>query len=302
MNKLQITKQISLLEQHKFPYCNSLLIEDDIVALIDAGFGNELIIKFLKENRIDILITSHAHPDHVAGNSILSDISSAEIFVPEQDTGLSQSLEKLKKRIGIYGKPVENAWDIIVKDTIDFQGDEYGHENSYRNGHIFDLGKVKLRAVYAPGHSEGHYCFCAENEDLFFASDLGIDSFGPWYGYLDSNLSDYIKTLESIKKNNIGKCLSSHFDNVIYDIDIWLEKCLDIIAERKNKIVRFVQNEPMSIVELAKKQIIYNNIERLKWPMNEFVTHFEQNMIRQHLKLLLNSGKVKQENGNYFAA
>lgn len=302
MRKIQITKQISLLEQHKFPYCNSLLIEDDIVVLIDAGFGNELIKKFLAENRIDILITSHVHPDHVAGNSIVSNLSSAKIFVPKQDMGVSQSLEKLKKKIGIKGESVENAWDIIIKNTINFQGDTYGHENSYHDGYVFDLGKVKLRAIYAPGHSDGHYCFFAENENLLFASDLGIDSFGPWYGYLDSNLNDYMNTLESIKNINIEKSLSSHFDNIIYDINICLDRCFKIISKREDKIIKLIQKESMSTIELAKNQIIYGNIERLKWPMNEFVLFFEQNMIEQHLNLLLNSGKIKQENKNYFRA
>ncbi len=302
MNKIQITKEISLLEQHKFPNCNSLLIEDDIVLMIDAGFGNELLKKFLQENRIDILITSHVHPDHVAGNSIISNLSSAKIFVPKQDLGLSQSLDKLKKKIGIKGESVENTWDIIIKNTVDFQGDTYGNENTYQDGYIFDLGKVKLKAIYAPGHSDGHYCFFAEDENLLFASDLGFDTFGPWYGYLDSNLSDYMNTLESIKNINIKKCLSSHFDNVIHDINIWLDRCFKIISNRENQIIRLLQKKPASIIELAKNQIIYKNIERLEWPMNEFVLFFEQNMLRQHLNLLLKSGKIKQENKNYFGA
>ena len=302
MNKIQITKEISLLEQHKFPYCNSLLIEDDIVLLIDAGFGNEQIKKFLQKNRIDILVTSHVHPDHVAGNSIISNLSPAKIFVPKQDLGLSQSLDRLKRKIGIKGESVENAWDIIIKNTINFQGDGYGYEHSYQDGYIFDLGKVKLRALYAPGHSNGHYCFFAQDENLLFASDLGIDTFGPWYGYLDSNLSDYMNTLESIKNINIEKCLSSHFDNLLYDINIWIDRCFKIISNREDKLLRLIQKKPMSIIELAKNQIIYYNIERLKWPMNEFILFFEQNMLRQHLTLLVKNGKIKQDNENYFSA
>ena len=301
LQKIQITKEISLLKRHKFPYCNSLLIEDDIVAVIDAGFGNELIKKFFQENRIDILITSHVHPDHVAGNCVIAAISEPEIFVPEHDIGLAQSFEKLKKVIGIWGQPVENAWDVVIKDTLDFHGYEYGAENTYKDGHVFDLGKVKLQAIHAPGHSDDHYCFFVEKEDLFFASDLGIDSFGPWYGYKNSNLTDYIQTLKSIKKMGHGRCTSSHFDNILYDPDVWLDRCLKLISTREDKILRLLWKKPDSIIELAKNQIIYNAVENFQWPMKDFIIHFEQNMIKEHLKILLNSGRVKQNNGLYFA-
>ena len=118
----------------------------------------------------------------------------------------------------------------------------------------------------------------------------------------NSNLSDYMNTLESIKNINIEKCLSNHFDNLLYDINIWLDRCFKIISNREDNLIRLIQKKLMSIIELAKNQIIYDSIERLKWPMNEFVLFFEQNMLRQHLNLLVKSGEIKQDNENYFSA
>ena len=295
MEKFSLNSTTSLIVNPKFPNCNSLLIEDERVALIDAGLPEEHMKAILEETRIDMLINSHTHPDHVAGNSIISETTSAILYVPEQEEGNTLSLEEMKKSFGVFGQDVEPSWERIVLELIGFKAS--GRERTYRDGHIFDLGENQLEAIHTPGHSAGHNCFLFRGKDLFFASDLGIDSFGPWYGYLDSNLNDYIRSIDKVKKIDIKRAVSSHQNDSIYNMEERLNKSLEIIHQRKTKIIELLKEGPKDISQLIRSQIIYYNLDKFNSPMFDFLFFFEGNMIKEHLKDLAESGIITEKNG-----
>ena len=297
MEKLSITPNISLLLNYKFPNCNSLLIRDEKIALLDAGLGHNLLKKILNEIKIDLLINSHTHPDHVAGNRIVAEMTSAAIYVPIEEEGRSLSMKKMKKDLGVWGKFVEPAWEQVITESMGFQ--ESLRETVYKNGHIFDLGRIQLEAVHTPGHSKGHYCFLSKDKELFFASDLGLDSFGPWYGYLDSNLDEFHKSIDMIKHMNISKGLSSHHDKLILNMDEWLNRCAEIIKNREDKILELLKEGRKYINDLSKHGIVYHNLTKLKGSIRKFLTFFEENMLTQHLRTLKNAGKVEEVSGVY---
>jgi glyoxylase-like metal-dependent hydrolase (beta-lactamase superfamily II) len=286
-----LSPSVSLLLNPKFPFCNSLLIEDEKTALVDTGLGSKELGMILKETKIDVLINSHTHPDHVAGNSLVSETTSAEIYVPEQEEGNTLSLDRMKGMLGVLGKYVESSWEKIVKDVMEFR--ESKREITYGEGHVFDFGKTRMEAVHTPGHSSGHFCFLLHGEEFFFSSDLGLDSFGPWYGYLNSSLEDYLYTIEKIKKTGFKRIISSHRGEIIHDLRKGLDRCLAIIEMRENKIVKLLREGGKRKGELARHGIVYRNLNNFNGPMREFLTFFEENMIREHLKLLASSGKIK---------
>lgn len=297
MEKISIGSGISLLKNPKFPGCNSLLMENGKTTLVDTGLGIDQVRRLLKEIRIDALINSHTHPDHVAANHIVCDMSSAEIYVPEQEKGNTKSLDAMKKNLGVFNEFVEPSWDEIVKEGMGFT--ESAREITYGEGHIFDLGGVSIEAVHAPGHSPGHFCFLIRDEDMLYASDLGFDSFGPWYGYLNSDLGVYPATIEKVRKKRIKRAVSSHHDDVFHDLDQELDRCLRIISEREERIMELLREQPKTRGDLTKFGIIYRNLAKFQNPMKDFLTFFEENMINEHLQVLQESGKIKEEGGYY---
>ena len=297
MERISIGSGVSVLKNPKFPGCNSLLIENGKTTLVDTGLGSEQVRKLLKEIRIDALINSHTHPDHVAANRIVCDMSSAEIYVPEPEKGNTKSLDTMKKNLGVSDKFVEPAWDEIVKDGMGFT--ESSREITYGEGHIFDLGGLRIEAIHAPGHSPGHFCFLLRDEDMLFASDLGFDSFGPWYGYLNSDLGVYPATIEKVRKKRIQRAISSHHDDVFHYLDQEFDRCLHILDQRQEKIVELLREQPKTSGDLTRFGIIYRNLPKFQNPMKDFLTFFEENMINEHLRILQESGRIKEEGGYY---
>jgi hydroxyacylglutathione hydrolase len=118
----------------------SYLIKDNqtnTVAIIDPSeFGpcDEKINQ--KYKKLDFILNTHHHFDHVGGNTELKKKYSSKIL----------GFEKDKKRIP--------AIDVLLKE-----------------GQEFRIGSLNFRTIFIPGHTLGHIAFYLEKEKIVFTGD-----------------------------------------------------------------------------------------------------------------------------------
>jgi len=118
----------------------SYLIKDDQtnkVAIIDPSeFGpcDEIIDQ--KYKKLDFILNTHHHFDHVGGNTELKKKYGSKILGFEMD----------KKRIP--------AVDILLKD-----------------GQEFIIGNLSFKTIFIPGHTSGHIAFYLKKEKVVFTGD-----------------------------------------------------------------------------------------------------------------------------------
>jgi hydroxyacylglutathione hydrolase len=118
----------------------SYLIKDDqtnTVAIIDPSeFGpcDEKINQ--KYKKLDFILNTHHHFDHVGGNTELKKKYSSKIL----------GFEKDKKRIP--------SIDVLLKDDQEFR-----------------IGSLNFRTIFIPGHTLGHISFYLEKEKIVFTGD-----------------------------------------------------------------------------------------------------------------------------------
>src|SRR5207244_11874187 len=53
---------------------------------------------------------------------------------------------------------------------------------AFVDGETFDLGRVSVRVIHAPGHTRGHCCIAIEPDGVLYLGDIDLTSFGPYYG------------------------------------------------------------------------------------------------------------------------
>ena len=129
MDTRKITDHITLIKgknQGRFPFSHSILIEDDITALIDTGCGIDYLNQLKSD--VDIVIKSHSHPDHTAGNWVFTGIP---LTVPQEEGDFNSDITKLSVRYaGEYAAIwrdvvfncdhfircccVTEAWDVVI--------------------------------------------------------------------------------------------------------------------------------------------------------------------------------------------
>lgn len=160
---------------------NCYLIGDEEAreaTVIDPGDEDDRILDVLNEKdfKLRYIINTHAHFDHVGVNQALKDATGAEIMIHEGDKEL---LRAAWDQGFLYGLDIPPS----VPDRLLKDGDE------------IEIGRIKLKVIHTPGHSEGGICLLGDGfvftGDTIFAGSAGRTDFPG---------GDLEKLLESIRQ------------------------------------------------------------------------------------------------------
>jgi hydroxyacylglutathione hydrolase len=144
-----------------------------IAALIDPAFEFDRVVEWVKKHdpafKIAYLIATHGHWDHAGGfPEMLKRIPQAQVIVHELE---EKRLQKAK--IPVHRK---------LKD-----------------GEIFNIGEVAVKAIHTPGHTEGGCCYLVENQcftgDTLFVGQCGRTDFE---GGSDKSLFESLNRLKKL--------------------------------------------------------------------------------------------------------
>jgi len=184
-------------EIHMFPgsgySSNSYLIIDELVVLIDSGAGSKRLAREVEDRagKVDLIINTHAHFDHVAGNRFFS----AEIAVHEMDRAELESGS-------LYG-------------TAElFQGEARSRvSRALRDGELIGTGELELEVIHTPGHTPGSICILASTGHLFSGDTLFA---GGGVGRVDlpgGSALDMRRSLERLKKVEFKFLMPGHMES-----------------------------------------------------------------------------------------
>ncbi len=159
-------------------------------AIIDPGGDENTILAVCKQNKLEVeyIIATHAHPDHVCGNAILKEQTSASIVMHADEAAFFIQPE-ISNYFSMLGLPQSPPPDILVKD-----------------GDTITIGEETLQVLHTPGHTPGGIClYNAPNcftGDTLFVGGVGRTDF-PGGSMKDLNSSIRSKLLTLPKKTVI---------------------------------------------------------------------------------------------------
>ncbi|MHA1595003.1 MAG: MBL fold metallo-hydrolase [Candidatus Baldrarchaeia archaeon] len=298
MEILKVTDRVHLIigeNKGRYPYSNSLFIKDEKNVLIDTGIGAKQIKELTKDVKIDIVVNSHFHEDHIAFNKMFS---KSKICAHELDAPAIMSIDRLIELYGPRDTMAVKYIESFIRETYNLQNSRV--DMTFRDGFVFQLGELRMEVVHTPGHSAGHCCFLIPEEGVIFLADIDLTSFGPWYGCVDSDVDAFLKSIEKVKKERFEVAVTSH-KNVVFereDAILALDKYASKIFERERKILDLL-TKPKSLDEIAERFPIYGK----PYEPKEIFLLFEKTMIKKHLKRLIKQGLVgfDEKSGKFFA-
>lgn len=149
--------------QRPFPDANLLLLPGPRPALVDTGFVGSATqtrewAETLAGKRIELVVNTHWHSDHVGGNAALQ-ASGAVIAAgaPEADA--------VRRR-----DP-----GCCVAEYLDQPVAPYTVDQALTDSQMLTLGQAEWQVVRTPGHTPGHLCLWQPDDRLLVAGDALSD-------------------------------------------------------------------------------------------------------------------------------
>ena len=101
----------------KYPYGNSIFIDDEVTALIDPSLMIRELYYELPTRKIDMLFNSHYHEDHGAGNSLFPD---SPLYMHALDAPALRSIDTIFEYYGMDAAATE-AWKPVIVEKYYYQ-------------------------------------------------------------------------------------------------------------------------------------------------------------------------------------
>ncbi|MFX1479818.1 MAG: MBL fold metallo-hydrolase [Promethearchaeota archaeon] len=231
--------------------------------IFDAGYGTKKAIKYLtkeinkieqiykeknKEFKLTRILVSHCHPDHFSGLKRIRKAlgikvsltkGSAEIiknkssFIKSFETDAYEDYFRVRKSVSKRIRNVlRNAGSRIFYQRI--YGVSYiddPDEILDSNSEIMINGEL-WKIFPSPGHAIDHISLYNEKKGILFSGDNILRSITTWLGPPNSNLIDYINSIENIQKlPNLKLILAAHGS----PIENPRERIVEILLHRKER-------------------------------------------------------------------
>jgi glyoxylase-like metal-dependent hydrolase (beta-lactamase superfamily II) len=287
----EITPSIFLIRGEKrgqFPFSHCILIRDEVTALIDTGCGIERLRRLKAGYPPDLVINSHSHPDHIAGNWLFTGLP---LLVPGQSFDWSGRIQEMSERF-TGSKALAEKWRTYVREATGFQ--DALPTDHYEEGHCFRFGSVELLALHCPGHTLDSYCFLEPEREILLSFDIDLSPFGPWYGHPDSDIAQFEASIRRVRDLKPRIVVSSHMGIIDDDVGGRLQTYLDSFAERDQRILKFLSQE-RRLEEMVDHALIYRDFPYAP----DLLRVWEKSMLEKHLLRLIDQGLVQKTATGY---
>lgn len=136
-----------------------------VAAVIDPGDEAARILDTAGEKnlKIDYIINTHGHFDHVGANRKLKEATGAQLMIHRQDVPMLRSVSASAA-----------VWGLKAEDSPD-------PDRILEDGNTIRVGDITLAVIHTPGHSPGgislHTDKCVFVGDTLFAGSIGRTDF-----------------------------------------------------------------------------------------------------------------------------
>lgn len=139
---------------------NCFVIKDGGEALvIDPGEATPEVLQAIEGARVETIVNTHTHIDHVGGNAVLKERTGAELVCHREAAEMLETVEQQGQLFGMSVQPSPPPDRFLAEgDTV-------------------TVGSVTLGVVDAPGHAPGHIALTGDGfiigGDVLFSGSIG---------------------------------------------------------------------------------------------------------------------------------
>ncbi len=288
MKETRITEKIIYVEPDsmaRFSSCAGLMVHSKKKLFIDMNLGESDTRLMLEQFPPDAAVITHFHLDHSAWIN-QAETAGVTVFVPAAEASFLRSLDHLVTHTaGPLGFGEE--WRVFVENTLGFK--PLNHFSAYDQKTVFTEFAPEMVVMETPGHSPGHTSFYFPDDRILFSGDLGLDRFGPWYGWQNCDIRDLVTSLLRLDGMKIDLIVSSHGGMIQKGIsDIFMAKIVEILR-REHRIYDLL-SKGESEAKIIEKGVFYMHKDKVSPPLKTFLDRWDTVMLQHHERVLAQGG------------
>jgi len=159
------------------------------------------------------------------------------------------------------------------------------------DGDLVQLGKVRLRALYTPGHASDHLCFVQEEDRAVFTGDLVLGKGSTMITYPDGDMAAYFRSLDRLLEIQPSILFPGHWDPVSDPLSK-LEEYKRHRLDREEQVLRALAEGPSDSTELTRR-VYASEVS------GEQLLKAAEMTLQAHLRKLVQEGRVRSEGSLY---
>lgn len=288
MQRTRITDQLTFLEpddMRLFKACAGVMIQSTRKLVIDANMGPETAA-FMQAEKPQAAIISHYHLDHGVWGAVAQDHTQAEVFIPSgEEPYLSDIDYFLDHTARPYG--LAEAWQRFSVEECGYR--ELTRYTAYEPGRSFSDRRMTIVCLDTTGHSPSHRSFYFPEDKVLFTGDMGVDRFGPWYGWQECDLRHLVASIFKLRGLPVDVLLTSHGGMFTAHIDAAWNRTLRHLREREKGVATRLE-KGLSPETIVAEGIFFPQKSQVPEPMQSFLTMWDTAMFDHHRKLIEQGG------------
>ncbi len=271
------------LEAANYSACSGMCITAKTRVVIDTNMGQARTEQFLREFQPDVAFISHYHLDHSVWGALVLEHTSADLLVPADEQRHISSLDYFVQNTAAeFG--LGSQWRGFAADILHFRDIE-GY-STYDSPCTYSFSGIGIECLRTPGHSPAHSSFYFPDHKILFTGDMGLERFGPWYGWTDCSIEDLIESILYLRSLRAGIVLTSHGGIISRDISSAWDSSLAHIL-RREKGIREKLDSGKSKAEIVDEGVYFKNKAKAHESLRPMLTLWDSIMFDKHAAILL---------------
>ncbi|WP_281888767.1 MBL fold metallo-hydrolase [Paenibacillus sp. YYML68] len=245
------------------------VVKGERLMLVDSGLARtpeQYILPYLQRtgrsmSQLQSVVITHAHVDHIGGNSALYRANSDIHFYIHRDD-LEWAENRRRHFMELY-EALPGQWepdDRYRLEVLRHCGEDVPITHALVEGELVCTGAVAFTCMHAPGHSRGHLLLYQPEMKAAICGDLlqqaGTGPVGKRVFPLYQQVESYVQTLDRFEALQLQTAATSHFGVLEGEhISEAIRKSRDFVRVHNSRLVKMLQEaaEPLTLKELTQR-------------------------------------------------
>lgn len=188
---IELPDWIHVIERGWLSANNTLVFDGDAATLIDAGYVSHagqtlaLVEHALAGRRLERLLNTHCHSDHMGGNASIARRHGCPIALPSGEASLI------------------DRWDSkeLLLDYADQSAERFRYDATFDDGDTLTLGGCEWQVIGTPGHDPNAVAFFEPESRILVSGDaLWQNGFGVVFGAIMGRAGAFDEAHEALAR------------------------------------------------------------------------------------------------------